>query len=341
LRRRVAPERIEVDHDRVVPAFGRRPALGQGRARGGEHHEGQPGGGLEEPAHDVEDGLVGPVQVRQHHHDRPAPGEGGRERQQGPGRLLAGASGIDAPADLVAEEVAQALDHPVDRGGAPIGPVQSFGHRGVDLARDDLLVLAPLDAAGGLDRARDRPPHVRLAVGHAAPGQDQGAVALPRLVRDVLGQAGLAEAGVAEREQQRGPAPVERHVQRVGQERDLVVAPDQGSAAAVRPVARREPGDLGHPGLHRGLPPLGGDGPQRAVGDHPAGREVGGLADQHLARLGHGLEALSRVHDVAHRRVVAAGPQRAHQDLARVDPHPQVRVEPQVGRRVAQRGGEP
>ena len=87
------------------------------------------------------------------------------------------------------EEVEQALDDPVDRAVAPAGAVQRLGHRGADLAGDDLLVVARLDVAGGLDRAGDRPPHVGLAVGDAAAGQHDGAVTLPRGLGDVLGQA--------------------------------------------------------------------------------------------------------------------------------------------------------
>ena len=127
----------------------------------------------------------------------------------------------------------------------------------------------------------------------------------------------------------------------MGQDRDLVVATDKRGAAAVRPVTGRQAGTLGHPRRHGCLPSLGGDGADRTVRDHPAGGEIGGLPDQHLSRFGRGLEPLRGVHDVAHRRVVAPGPQGAHQDLPRVHAHPQPHVEPQLGRGVAQRDGEP
>ena len=341
LHRGVPPEGIEVDHDRVVPSLRWRPAFGQLRARGGEHDERQPGGALQQPADDVEDGLVGPVEVGQHHDHRAPAGERRRERQQGAGDLVAGAGGVDAPEDIEPEEVEQALDDPVDRAVGPVGAVQGLGHRGVDLAGDDLLVVAGIDVAGGLDRAGDRPPDVRLAVRDAPPRQHGGAMTLPALLGDVLDQARLAQPGVAEHEQQRGPAPVDRHVQRVGQQRDLVVAADQRGAAAVRPVSGREAGVLGHPRGHRRLPTLGGDGAHRSVRDHPLGGEVGGLPDQHLSRFGGGLEALRGVHDVAHGRVVAAGPQGAHQDLPGVHADPQPHVEPQVGGGLVQRVGEP
>ena len=205
LRRRLPPEGIEVDHDRVVASLGWRPALGQHRARGGEHGERQPGRRLEQPADDVEHRIVGPVEVGQHHDDRTPAGERRHERQEGAGHLLAGAGGVDAPEDpLEPEEVEQALGDPVDRAVARGGAVQRLGHRGAHLAGDDLLVVVGLDVAGGLDGAGDRPPHVGLAVRDAAARQDDRAVTLPGLLGDVLGQARLAQPGVAEHEQQRG-----------------------------------------------------------------------------------------------------------------------------------------
>ena len=333
LRRGRPPEGIEVDHDRVVPALRGRPTLGQLRARGGEHHERQPGRGLQQPADDVQHRLVRPMQVGKDHDDRAPAGQRSRERQQRALHLLAGAGGVDAPEHVEPEQVEQALDDPVDRAVAPAGTLQRSGHRGPNLAGGDLLVVARLDVAGGLDRAGDRPPHVGLAVGHAAAGQDDGAVTLPSVLGDLLGQARLAHPGVPEHEQQSGPAAVDRHVERVRQDGHLVVATDQRSAAAVRPVTRRQIDTLGHPRRHGCPPALGGDGAQRTVGDHPAGGEIGGLPDHDLSRFGRGLESLRGVHHVAHRGVVAPGAQGAHQDLPGVDPHPQPHVEPPAPRR--------
>src|SRR5918994_801456 len=96
--------------------------------------------------------------------------------------------------------------------------------------------------------------------------------------------------------------------------------------ATARSVAGGQPGPLGHPGRHRRVAALGGDLAHRSVSDDAPGRKMGGLPHQHLARLGGGLQPLRRVHDIAHRRVVTARPQRAHEDLAGVHAHAQAHV---------------
>ncbi len=342
LRRGVASEGIEVNQDRVVPALRRRPALGQCRARGGEHDERQPGRALDQPADQIEHGLVGPVEVRQHHDDRAPAGERTCERQQRADDLVTGAACVDAPqVPVEPQEVEQTLDDPVDRALTRPRTLQRLGHRGPHLATDDVLVVTGLDPAGGLYRAGYRPPHVRLAVRDAAAGQNEGVVTDTGDLGHVLGQTRLAQPGVAEHEQERSPTAVDRQVEGVGQQRDLVVATDQRGPAAVGPVTGRQASTLRHPCRDGRLAPFGGDGAHRAIRDRPAGGEIGVLPDEHLPGFSRRLESLCGVHDVAHRRVVAPGPQGSHQDLARVDAHPKPHVEPQVGRGLAQRDVEP
>ncbi len=322
---------------RVVPTVRRRPTVRQRRPRRGEHDEGLPGVALEQRTEHVEHGAVGPVQVGEDDRQRPTARQGGSERQHGPGRLVAGPRHVDAAEHLEPEQVQQPVGHPLDlslparrlrrRGVVVPGSVNHRGHGAAHLGCHVLLAVARLDVAGGTHRLGQWPPHVGLAVRHATAVEDKGVVAAAGDLGDLVHQPRLADARVADEEQQRRPTAGDGQVERVGEERDLVVAADQRGAGAVGSVAGRQSGTFGHPGRHRGLPALGRDLAHRSVGDHPTGGEVGGLPHQHLPRLGGRLQPLGRVHDVAHRGVVAACPQRAYEDLARVHPHAQAHAD--------------
>ncbi len=67
------------------------------------------------------------------------------------------------------------------------------------------------------------------------------------------------------------------------------------------------------------------------VTDRVLGGMSGGLTHQHRTRICRGLKPGGDVDHVAHRRVVAAGPQGANQHLARVHPHPHANLDPGLG----------
>ena len=88
-------ERVEGEHDEVVAAVRRVPALLHRLAGGGQHHEPPAGQPVEQRVDELEHEVVGPVQVGQHDDDRPVGREPlgvGDDRRGG---LLAGARRID------------------------------------------------------------------------------------------------------------------------------------------------------------------------------------------------------------------------------------------------------
>ena len=149
------------------------------------------------------------------------------------------------------------------------------------------------------------------------------------VARQLLGQARLAHPGLAEQEQQRRPRVADRVLDAVAEEPELRFATDQPGPVALGPVPGRSHGGIGPPGRDELLAALGVDRLQGVVANGATGGGEGGRAHEHLAGLGGGLQAVGRVHHVAHRGVVAAGAQRAHQHLARVhaDAHADVDVE--------------
>ena len=98
--------------------------------------------------------------------------------------------------------------------------------------------------------------------------------------------------------------------------------PTSGHRRPAGPVAGRQQRLDRGPGLDPLLTAPRGQHAAGLVGDDAVGGRVGGSADDHLARLGGGLQPAGGVDDVAHRGDRAAGPQRAHQHLAGVDPDP-------------------
>ncbi len=135
----------------------------------------------------------------------------------------------------------------------------------------------------------------------------------------LLGQAGLAHAGLAEEERQVRAAGADGGGERVAEEPHLGVAADEGDAGAG-PLPGLDQRLDGGPRLDGLVPPPDLDRPEVLVAEHRGGAGVGVGADDHLAGLGRRLEPGGGVHHVAHGRVVAAGPEGADEHLAGVDP---------------------
>ena len=141
----------------------------------------------------------------------------------------------------------------------------------------------------------------------------------------------LAEARLAGHEHEMGPLARGRGGERGAQDRDLAVAADERCLDPPVPVARRRDGPDRAPGVDGLFPSLHRDRPEGLVADAPQRRRVGRGADDHLVRPRDLLEPARGVHDVAHRGVVATGPERADQHLAGVHPDAEVHVHLELG----------
>ena len=103
-------ERLEVELHRVVAARGWAPVVDELGACGGREDHRERGNAGEEPREEIEQLLVGPVQVREHEDERTFCREPAEERERGPERILERTSGVDVVARATdAHEVEQAF----------------------------------------------------------------------------------------------------------------------------------------------------------------------------------------------------------------------------------------
>src|SRR3984893_11868539 len=134
------------------------------------------------------------------------------------------------------------------------------------------------------------------------------------------GEPGLAASGLAREEHQLRPAAGDRVAERARDQADLESASDARRAGPCPELPGRYDLLHGAPYLDERLTAAQRDKAARLVAHHTRRDRIGLWPDQHLAGHGLGLQPAGGVHDVAHRGVVAAGPQRADQNLTRVDP---------------------
>ena len=152
------------------------------------------------------------------------------------------------------------------------------------------------------------------------------------VARQLLGEAGLAHAGLAQQKEQGPAGVVDGVLDAVAQQTQLGFPPDEAGTVALGAVAGRGDCGVGAPGGHELLPTLDVDRFEGVVPHAPPRRRERRRADEDVARLGGALQAVRRVHHVAHRRVVAAGAERADEHLARVDPHAHADVHTELHR---------
>ena len=233
-------ERVEREDDEVVAAVGRVPALLDDRAGGGEHHEPAAGEALEQGVHQLEHEVVGPVEVGEHDHDRTVQREPLGVGDDRVGGLLAGAGGVDAPQlGVVPHEVEQALVDAVDLGGG-----------GALAQRDAARTCAPARSPCRPDRwsgsrsrgAARRPPATTRSPRRRARSDPRGSSALcshSACDGELLGEAGLAHAGLAEHQQQRRPRVADRVLDAVAQQAQLGLATDEPGPVALGAVPGR------------------------------------------------------------------------------------------------------
>ena len=98
--------------------------------------------------------------------------------------------------------------------------------------------IARADAGAVAQGVGHRPPDVGLAVGHAAALEDERVVVLLGVAGQLLGQPRLADAGLAEQEQQRRPGVADGVLHAVAQQAELRLAADEPRPVALGPVAR-------------------------------------------------------------------------------------------------------
>ena len=261
----------------------------------------------------VEQARLGPVEVVEHHHQRPPLGQQLQQPPERPGRLLGRAGGGLQP-DELGDPGGDVLALAVPGPGSPTvrGGVQQPAQLGPGLGRG----VGVGDAGGLADDLGHRPVGDALAVGQAAAAQH----GRPREGGHGLAdQPGLAHAGLAEHGQQVAAAGADDPLVHPGEQAQLGLAThDRGVLAAG--VAGGARVDLAQPvGDHRGALALEEQRRDPLGGDRVPDQAVGRLAEQHLAGGGDLLEAGGHVDGVAQDQGVADG-RVAGDDLAGVDP---------------------
>ena len=157
------------------------------------------------------------------------------------------------------------------------------------------------------------------------------------VARQLLGEAGLAHAGLAEQQEQGAAGVADGVLDAVAEQAQLGLAPDEAGPVALGPVAGRRDRRVGPPRGHELLPALDVDRLEGVVAHDAARGREGGRAHEDVARLGGALQPVGGVHHVAHRGVVAAGAERADEHLTGVDPDAHPDVDPELGRGERQR----
>ena len=132
------------------------------------------------------------------------------------------------------------------------------------------------------------------------------------VLEELPGEARLADPGRADHRDQAGALLAAGGVEELLQEAQVVVAADEWGLERLGPVAAAAFGDhaQGAPGLDRRLLALEDLLAGRLEDDRPAGRALGGLADEDGARLGGRLEAAGGVDQVARDHALVRGADR-------------------------------
>ena len=185
----------------------------------------------------------------------------------------------------------------------------------------------PLDPAHLAKDLRDRPPRVHLTVGEAPPATGRDPVLGLQDLGELLGESGLAHTGLSHQQHQLRPAVADRAASSVEEHAELDGSTHQGTRRAAPVTSGRAKRADRRPHLLGLLPATRGQVTARLVGDGLRSGTMGRLAHHHLPGSGRRLQPGRQVHHVAHRGVVAAGPQRTDEHLAGVDPDPHADVD--------------
>jgi len=227
-------ERLERDRERIRLAAGpTRAALPQLRASRTHDQQRHGTDALDESVQELEQRLVGPVQILHHQHGRPVGGQGLDEHARAGERLLA-AAGLTARLD--SGKRGQLPAHP-----ERIDTRQSDRRdRLVKLRRRGRRVVRFEDARLLLDDLRERPECDALPVGEHAPLPPSGDLRLVlHMRRQLLHQAALADPRHPDDRDQLHRALRPATLERVHQQPPLPLPADERRLLAHRPRHQR------------------------------------------------------------------------------------------------------
>ena len=257
---------------------------------------------LEQMLDEVEEGGVGPLHVFEGEHGRVDVREAFEEEPPGSEQILTFACLVLADPEQLGEP---GLDET-----ALLCVEQVLVERGMQLRERDRGVIVLGDPAPHADHVCERPVGDALAVGQAPAAMpvDDLFDAVEVLV-ELPGEPGLADAGDSGDRDELSPALVGADVEELLDLAELPVAADERRFESVRlerPGAARDDAERApEPGLAVLALEL-----ERAcllVGDRLVGCPAGRLADEHRARVGHGLDARGGVDEVSRDHSLARG----------------------------------
>ena len=312
------------------PQPGRRSTqLGAG---GADDEDRNVGGPVDEVVDEVEEPVVGPVDVLEDEHERPCLGE--RLEEAAPRREgLAAEVAARLLGAFQADQRAEVLVHPLRLDLV----VHDRRDRRPELGGRLVGGVGLEDACLRLDHLPERPEAhalpVRQRAALAPAGEDLGVVVERRV--ELEQEPALADAGCADEGDELGRTLALGAGQRVPEEAQLLLPPDQLGAAAEGDVDTQPVSGRDHlPDADRLGLALGGHRLGVAVLDHIRGRPVGGLVDEDPVHRRRGLKAGARVDDVSGGHALAlarAGGERDH-GLAGRDADADVEAEGGIGR---------
>ena len=267
-------------------------------------------GALEDPGHDVDRGLIRPLEVVDHHDDGPAVGDRPEVVAQAARKLARQLRATD-----VGEHVRSLGESEQDRERSTnprsIPVVREEGVQASVQPRHDLRPRrCRRDVEVGLDHLHEGPPRDPGAVREAAPAEhcDVAGLGLGRdgPARDpgqeLADEAGLADARRAHDREQLCPAVVARPLERVAQQPQLAGAADESGAhrrQAARLLRNVAPGAESREPRDRIRLPARVHRRARFVVDRRARQLFGERPDDDLAGLCVLLQPCRDVHDVA------------------------------------------
>ena len=269
--------------------------------------KGKPRQAVDQTRDQAQHDVVGPVQIGQPQHDRPLPGAGLEVGAHRTRRFKARRRRISvAQRRFEADQMQQAGHRPLYLG---LGAVDIEGLRNSlchPLFRFDLRGLRR-DPQRNPHRLSDRPPDVSFAVWHAATRQHQDFLLCEDSFNCLLCEAGLADTGVAEKQDERGTSASHGTVNGLPQYAEFSFTSYERGHRPDAPLARKAIRRDSAKGLDWQIFPLGLDEPGGLITDDRRGGVVGRAPDKYVAGIGGGLQTGSHVDCIAEGRELAIG----------------------------------
>ena len=326
-------EGSEPDHRGVQrSAAPARAALEQLRPRAADDEERDAAQPIDELVDEVEQALVGPVQVLEHEHERPLVGECFEEASPS-GEGLAATVAAQAGSRLETDERTKVR---LDPGGVLLVG-DGCGDGSLELFRHRVLAVFVMNACLRLDHLCERPEGDAVSVREAAPltPGDQLGVGVDD-PRQLVHEAALAHPRHGDEGDELRDPLVAGAFERVAEHRELTVAADELDECVMRDVDTEARAGRNHlPDPNRLRFALRVDRGCVAILDRPACRAVGRLVGEDAVDRGCALEARACVDDVARRHPLALGRARVECDQRLTGRDPDPKLEPVLHREVA------